>query len=115
MELNDITEIFRKKGKPTEINSQGAIDILGYLMGENVGKIDARYKLYPGLKYHVSGCIEEHFEELTSVIKNHIYNRTGNVQYDGEKYIINLEGPPEKVLGIFTCREKMKIIIEKIN
>jgi len=116
MELNDITEIFRKKeGKPTKINSQEAIDILGYLVGEDVGKIDARYKLYPDLKYHVSSCIEEHFEELSSVIKNHIYDGTGNVQYDGEKCIINLEGPPEKVFfGICTCREKMEITIDKI-
>jgi len=49
------------------------------------------------------------------VIKNHIYDGTGNVQYDGEKCIINLEGPPEKVFfGICTCREKMEITIDKI-
>ena len=115
MELNDITEIFRKKeGKPTKINSQEAIDILGYLMGEDVRKIDARYKLYPDFKYHVFDYEEKPFEELMSVIKKHIYDGTENVRYDGKKCTINLEGPPEKVFfGICTCREKMEIIIGK--
>ena len=119
MELNDITEIFRKKeGKPNKINPQEAIDILGYLMGEDVGKIDARYKLYPDFKYHGFDDEEKPFEKLEkliNVIKNHLYDGTGNVQYNGEKCTINLECPPEKVFfGICTCREKMEIIIDKI-
>jgi len=117
MELNDITEILRKnQGKPIKISSEDAINLLHYLMEEDTVKIDARYKLYPDLKYHVSGyhvpgCTEKNFEELTSVIKNHFYNKTGNAKCDGEKYIINLEGSQGKFFWIFPCREKMEITI----
>ena len=114
MELNDITEIFRKKeGKPTKINPQEAIDILGYLMiYKGIEEIVAKYKL-DLFKYPLSGYGKEPIEELINVIKIHLYDGTGNVQYDKEKFTINLECPPGKVFGIFICRDKMEIIIGK--
>ena len=110
MELNDITEILNK----SEINPQNVVDILSYLKNKGVKEIVARYKI-DFFKFPIYGNhAKEPIKELISVIKTHIYDGTGNIQYDGEKYTINLESLPGKVSEIFTCRDKMEIIIDKI-
>ncbi len=114
MEVKDITEILKGR-EHKAINSQDTINILNYLKDKGVEEIVAKYKL-DLFKYPLFGHAKEPIEELISVIKNHIYDGTGNVRYDGKKCTINLEGPPEKVFwGICTCRDKIEIIIEKIN
>jgi len=109
MKAKDITEILNK----SEVNPQNVVNILSYLKNKGVEKIVSKYKI-DLFKYPLFGYAEEPIKELISVIKNHIYDKTGSIRYDGEKYTINLESLPGKVFGIFPCRDKMEIIIDKI-